>query len=170
MVEAASVKFLKGMEGVEVGFVEEVGLQKAMSRGLKVGEVMVPMSRCLRWDPRVVQLLVRNVPTAAEEETKERVAEVMGKYGEVVDIGFQLWEGTTFRTGDVDVRLWLAGKEATKQLRDWPKVLKWAPFECAVERIKGTEEEEEELLVALEELQGAVDRRAQEWQRFNELT
>ena len=58
MSEVASVKFLKGMEGVEIGFVEEEGLLKAMSKGLQIGEVMVPMSRCLRWDPRVVQLLV----------------------------------------------------------------------------------------------------------------
>jgi hypothetical protein len=166
MSEVASVKFLKGMEGVEIGFVEEEGLQKAMRKGLKVGEVMVPMSRCLRWDPRVVQLLVRNVPTASEEETKRRITEVMEKYGEVVDISFQLWEGTVFRTGDVDVRLQLAGKETTNQGSDWPRVVKWGPTPCTVERMRGTVEEEEDLLEALEGQQGAIDLRAQKWEKF----
>ena len=51
---AASVKFLKGKEGVEVGFEEEDALLAAMEKWLMVGGVVVPMARCMRWDPRVV--------------------------------------------------------------------------------------------------------------------
>ena len=48
------------------------------------------MMRCLCWDPRVVHLVVKGVPTVSMEETKERVEKVMQEYGEVVDIGFQI--------------------------------------------------------------------------------
>ncbi len=56
---------------------------------------------------------MRGVPTVTKEETRRRVEEVMVEYGDVVDSGFQMWEGTTIRTGNVDVRIRLAGKEAT---------------------------------------------------------
>ena len=61
------------------------------------------MVRCLHWDPRVVHLMVKAVPTVSVEETKNRVRKVIMEYGEVVDIGFQLWEETMFHTEDVEV-------------------------------------------------------------------
>ena len=170
LVDVASVKFLKGLEGVEVGFVEEKHLEEALAKRISVGEVAVPMSRCLRWDPRVVHLVVKGVPTVSVEETRGRVGEVMKEYGDVVDIGFQMWEGTTFRTGDVEVRLRLAGREATGKAGDWPRALKWGPVECKVSRVRGTEEEEEDLLTALWELEGAVEQRAKAWETFEDAT
>src|ERR1700690_2146615 len=47
LVDVASVKFLKGLEGVEVGFVERNHLLEALMKGIKVGEMAVPMMRCL---------------------------------------------------------------------------------------------------------------------------
>ena len=168
--DVASVKFLKGLEGVEVGFVKEEQVVAAVAQGMRIGEVAVPMMRCLRWDPRVVHLVVKGVPTVSMEETRERVGKIMQEYGEVVDIGFQMWEGTTFRTGDVEVRLRVAGKEATGKGSDWPRVLKWEPFECKISRVKGSEEEEEDLLTMLWELEGAVEQRGKAWQAFEKAT
>src|ERR1700690_2883538 len=47
LVDVASVKFLKGLEGVEVGFVEEKYLVEALLRGITMGEVMVLILRYL---------------------------------------------------------------------------------------------------------------------------
>ena len=170
LVDVASVKFLKGLEGVEIGFVEEKHLVEALAKGINVGEVAVPMMRCLHWDPRVVHLVVKGVPTVSVEETRSRVSEVMREYGDVVDIGFQMWEGTSFRTGDVEVRLRLAGREVTGKVGDWPRAMKWGPVECKVSKVRGTEEEEEDFLMALWELEGAVEQRAKAWEAFEDAT
>ena len=47
LVDVASVKFLKGLEGVEVGFVEKKHLVEALSKRITVGKVVVLMSRYL---------------------------------------------------------------------------------------------------------------------------
>ena len=104
------------------------------------------------------------------EETRSRVSEVMKEYGDVVDIGFQTWEGMPFRTGDVEVRLRVAGKEVTGKVSDWLKVLKWSPVECNISRVRGTEEEEEDLLMALWEIEGVMEQRAKGWEAFEEMT
>ena len=75
--DVASVKFLKGLEGVEVGFVKEEQVVAAVAQGMRIGEVAVPMMRCLHWDPRVVHLVVKGVPMVSMEETKERVGKMM---------------------------------------------------------------------------------------------
>ena len=53
---------------------------------------------------------------------------------------------------------------------DWPRVLKWEPFKCKISRVKGSEEEEEDLLTALWELEGAVEQRGKAWQAFEKAT
>ena len=47
LADVASVKFLKGLEGVEVGFVEKKYLVKALSKGITMGEMVVLISRYL---------------------------------------------------------------------------------------------------------------------------
>ena len=64
----------------------------------------------------------------------------------------------------------VVGKEATGKGGDWPRVLKWEPFECKVSRVKGSEEEEEDLLMALWELEGAVEQREKVWKAFEKAT
>ena len=56
--------------------------------------------------------------------------------------------------------------ENTGKARDWPVALKWGPVECKVSRVKGSEEEEEDLLEALEDLDGAVERRRKAWSAY----
>ena len=114
--------------------------------------------------------MVKGVPTVSVEEKRGRVSEVMREYGDVVNIDFQMWEGTMFRTGDVEVRLRVAGREAMGKVSDWPRALRWDLIECKVLRVRGTEEEEEDLLMALWEMEGAVEQRAKAWETFEEVT
>ena len=70
-VEKAKVmQFVASAEAVEVSFVEEEEMIAAITKGMLVKGIEIPLVRCPRWDPRAWRLVIEGVPTWSRQETK----------------------------------------------------------------------------------------------------
>jgi hypothetical protein len=96
---AEAVQFLPVTQAVEVAFLDETSLLSALSIGLEVKSSSVPVLRCFRKDPLAMPISVQGVPIFARQDTRAEIAMALSSYGEVVDLGFDHWEGTSLRNG-----------------------------------------------------------------------
>ena len=86
------VKFIQQGKLVEIAFESRDALVADMGKELKVGEVVVPVTRCFSLKQNVVPIAIHGIPIYPKEDTYKKMVEVFSPFGKVQELKFHCYQ------------------------------------------------------------------------------
>jgi len=131
VTKVEGLKFV-GAELVEVAFISEEDMLGAVEKGMQIGNVMLPVRRCLGMDEEVVVLEVLEMPIMDRKLTADSVKTALKPWGGVFQVKLLEWMGTSIRTGTAVAMVTL--KAGQRMGKDWVGKVMVGGRSCVVRR------------------------------------
>ena len=116
VMKAEGLKFV-GAELVEVAFVSKEDMLAAVEKGMKIGNVVIPVRRCLGMEEEIVVMEVLEIPIMDRKATIDGVKLALKPWGGVFQVKLLEWLGTSIRTGTAVAMVLL--KAGQRMGKDW---------------------------------------------------
>jgi hypothetical protein len=110
--QPATMDYFRAANCIALGFGLTEELEAALATGIDFQGIQIPIERLPAKPRKVHRLTLDRVPSVHPQRTCASICEVLGKYGEILEVVPLVWEGTTVRTHTWHVTMLAGGKEA----------------------------------------------------------